>query len=63
MKVVGKGYSMVKTGDFGLSPEAILDARYIFANTTEPVYSDNCCHLNQKGEKILARAIAVKIIR
>ena len=63
MKVVGKGYSMVKTGDFGLSPEAILDARYIFANTTEPVYSDNCCHLNQKGEKVLARAIALKIVR
>lgn len=63
MKVVGKAYSMVKAGDFGLSPESILDARFIFANTIEPVYSDNCCHLNQEGEKILAREIALKVIR
>jgi len=62
MTVVGKGYSMVKTDEFGLSPESILDARFIFANITESVYSDNCCHLNQKGEEILARAIAHKII-
>ena len=63
MKAVGKGYSMLKSEDFGISPESILDARLIFANTIQPVYSDNCCHLNQEGEKILARAIAVKIIR
>ena len=63
MKVVGKGYSIVKAEDFGLSPESVLDARFVFANTIQPVYSDNCCHLNQEGEKILARAIALKIIR
>ena len=63
MKVVGKGYSIVKAEDFGLSPESILDARFVFANTLYPVYSDNCCHLNQEGEKILARAIALKLIR
>ena len=63
MKVVGKGYSMVKAKDFGLSPDSILDARFIFADTRKAVYSDNCCHLNQEGEKILARAIALKIIR
>jgi len=63
MKVVGKGYSMVKTEDFGLSPESVLDARLIFADTIEPVYSDSCCHLNEEGEKILAHAIALKIIR
>lgn len=63
MKVVGKGYSMVKAGDFGISPESVLDARFIFANTRQPVYSDNCCHLNQEGEKILADAIALKILR
>ena len=54
---------MIKAEDFGLSPENILDARFLFANTITPVYSDNCCHLNQEGEKILARAIALKVIR
>ena len=63
MKVVGEGYSMIQAEDFGLSPESILDARFIFANTRQPVYSDNCCHLNQEGERILADAIAGKIIR
>ena len=63
MKVVGTGYSMIKAEDFGLSPESVLDARFVFANTMQPVYSDNCCHLNQRGERILARAIALKLIR
>lgn len=63
MKVVGKGYSKVKASSFGLQDENILDARFIFANTIVPVYSDSCCHLNQEGERILAAAIARKLIR
>lgn len=62
MKVVGRGYSLVNTEDFGLSPINILDARFIFAETRQQVYKDNCCHLNQEGESILAHAIARKII-
>lgn len=63
MRVVGKGYSLVDTADFGLSPANILDARFIFAETRQPVYNDNCCHLNQEGERILAHAIARKVVR
>ena len=63
MKVVGEGYSRIMTEDFGISPDSILDARFIFADTQRSVYSDNCCHLSQEGERILAYAIARKLIR
>lgn len=63
MEVVGEGYSMIHAEDFGLPAESILDARFIFAETRQSVYSDNCCHLNQEGERVLANAIARKIIR
>ena len=62
MKVVGEAYSILQREDFGLSPENIIDARFIFKNTKESVYSDNCCHLNQAGEKVLALAIARRLI-
>ena len=62
LRVVGKGYSRVKTMDFGLMPDSILDARYVFVDEQEPVYSDNCCHLNQVGEQILSHEIAKKLI-
>lgn len=63
MKVVGEGFSMVQKRDFGIPPENILDARFIFAQTIKSVYSDNCCHLNQDGERILARSIAHMLIK
>jgi hypothetical protein len=63
MKVVGTGYSQVSVDDFGLKRDNILDARFIFANTTRPVYIDNCCHLNELGERMLSRAIAKKLLQ
>ena len=63
MKVVGEGYSLVQQEDFGVPSENILDTRFIYAKTRQPVYSDNCCHLNQEGERILALSIAHKLLR
>lgn len=39
------------------------DLRYVFRDTKEQVYVDNCCHLNEAGTRIVARAIAAEIRR
>jgi hypothetical protein len=37
------------------------DLTGLFAHTSETIYSDGCCHLNERGLEILARAIADRI--
>lgn len=36
----------------------VLDATSLFDEAKEPVYSDDCCHYNQRGNDRLAQAIA-----
>ena len=36
------------------SRRSFSDLSRIFAATEEPVYSDDCCHLNERGSELLA---------
>jgi hypothetical protein len=38
-----------------------LDATKIFDNEPSPVYADDCCHYTDRGNEILADAIAAQI--
>ena len=40
----------------------IFDLTAIFSNITETVYKDDCCHLNNLGNQIMADAVVSKII-
>ena len=40
-----------------LKAEAITDLRYLFASTSETLYRDRCCHLNDKGMILMADQI------
>ena len=39
------------------------DLTMIFADVGEPVYADNCCHLNPRGDQIMGRTIGQAIIQ
>jgi hypothetical protein len=41
---------------------SVLDATAIFDEVREPIYTDPCCHYNQRGNEILADAIAAVIV-
>lgn len=50
------GRELVTTGvDF-------LDLTMLFANTPQPIYIDDCCHYNQQGNRMLADAIADRLL-
>ena len=34
----------------------------VFANTPEPIYIDDCCHYNPQGNRMLADAIADRLL-
>jgi hypothetical protein len=40
----------------------IFDLTNIFSSTKEPVYKDDCCHLNNLGNQIMADAVVSKVI-
>lgn len=40
---------------------AFTDLSHLFAGTTEPLYVDDCCHLNARGSEIMARAIGERM--
>jgi lysophospholipase L1-like esterase len=39
----------------------IFDLTQIYNDNYETLYSDNCCHLNQRGYQLMASAIADRI--
>ena len=41
---------------------AYYDLRMLFAEVPEPPYIDDCCHLNERGNDILGRRIAIDIL-
>jgi hypothetical protein len=43
--------------------ENLLDATTVFDATAETVYADDCCHYNQRGNELLARAVAQALHR
>lgn len=38
--------------------EPFVDLTRLFAQVEEPVYADDCCHLNDRGNRLLAAAVA-----
>jgi hypothetical protein len=59
-KAVERGYpqlqiALEKLRAAGVPSHSLID---VFAATQETVYSDDCCHLNQRGNDILADAIS-----
>ncbi len=53
-------YPMLKQGLSELDKMGVhtLDATALFDATTERIYADNCCHYNDRGNQMLAQAIA-----
>lgn len=64
-KGVEKGYPLLAREGLELGAGGIkfYDARKVFAGIMEPLYVDQCCHFNQKGNQILAAWIATRIVR
>jgi hypothetical protein len=40
---------------------AVWDLRYLFDDVEEPVYGDDCCHYNDRGQRILSEHIAARV--
>jgi len=58
-KWVELGYPyLIKEGEY-IKQQGIryYNLSMIFANNTEPLYVDTCCHLNEKGSEIIAETI------
>ncbi|MFH1998026.1 MAG: hypothetical protein ABIK28_00030 [Planctomycetota bacterium] len=58
-----KGYAEIKRLMDSLRSEGVdfFDLTMVFADEEAPVYMDNLCHVNERGNEILALAIAEKI--
>jgi hypothetical protein len=54
-KVISENYS--KLSKKNLMTNNFKDQRYLFENTAETVYSDNCCHFNQFGMSVIINDI------
>jgi hypothetical protein len=54
-KPISENYS--KLSKKNLTTNNFRDQRYLFENTTETVYADNCCHFNQFGMRMIINDI------
>ena len=63
-KYVAAGYPVLQREGARLAGRGVefTDLTGIFADHPEPVYRDSCCHLNRRGNELLARKIA-EVIR
>ncbi len=61
---VRRAYPMLAALGEGLVGKGVRfhDLRMIFAGIREPLYEDRCCHLNLRGNEILAEEIARRIL-
>jgi hypothetical protein len=61
---VEKGYPLILDAAERLAERGtnVFSATTVFDGVSGPVYSDNCCHYNQRGNEILASFIAEKIL-
>jgi len=50
--LIAEGRELRRTG------VRFLDLTMLFAGMREPIYADRCCHYNQRGNDLLARAVA-----
>ena len=54
--LIDKGQDLVRAG------VRFVDLTRVFAETEETIYCDTCCHVNQRGDNILAAHVARAII-
>ena len=61
---VVKGFPILREAGRRLASKGVLmeDFTHVFANVTETVYKDDCCHINQFGNNIIGAAVA-KVIQ
>jgi hypothetical protein len=61
---VEKGYPLILDAAEQLAERGtnVFSATSVFEGVSGPVYSDNCCHYNQRGNEILATFMAEKIL-
>lgn len=54
------GYPRLREAGAALVRQGVAfhDLTQVFAATPEPLYEDTCCHLNRRGNELLARAVA-----
>ena len=59
-ELVAEGYPLLRAGGEQLRAEgeAFHDLTGVFANVSEPLYVDNCCHVGRRGNALIADAIA-----
>lgn len=59
-----EGYPRLAREGEGLRAAGVAfhDLTGVFAEVEQPVYSDNCCHLNAAGNRLLAERIAAAIL-
>lgn len=57
-KIIEKYYSKLEINKFDIPLKNISDQRFIFQDNNEPLYIDECCHMNKKGMNIIANEIS-----
>ncbi|MEW6272833.1 MAG: hypothetical protein AB1689_26445 [Thermodesulfobacteriota bacterium] len=60
---VRTGYALLleRARDLAAQRVSFLDATRVYEHTTESLYVDECCHVNELGSRILAEAIGEKL--
>ena len=58
----GYPYLIVAGGELARKGVEFHDLTQMFSDTLEPVYADTCCHLNQRGNELLATRVAHAIV-
>ena len=58
------GYPALRAAGEELTEQGVsfYDLTQIFSSVSEPVYIDSCCHLNSRGNEVMAEAIAHAIL-
>jgi hypothetical protein len=61
---VARGYPLLREAGRELRAAGVRfhDLTQVFADVSEPLYVDDCCHLGPRGNQLLARAIASAIL-
>ena len=59
-RLIGEAWPLFQQEGEALRQQGVefVDLTMLFADTREPVYRDDCCHMNPRGHEILAEAMA-----
>jgi hypothetical protein len=63
-KIIETGYPLLQMAGKDLVNQGVFffDLTQVFSQISEPLYIDNCCHFFEKGNSILAKSIAAKVL-